>query len=119
MAQDFEAFAEGELVERSRPSYPPHVRVANVVLSSPDQSLAVRAAEEAARWIRPHLRGVELVGPAPAPIERLHGRWRWHFLLRSGSVRALGGVARRLAEEASLPAGDVRLTLDRDPVALL
>jgi primosomal protein N' (replication factor Y) len=119
VTHDFEAFAARELSERETPSYPPHVRVINVVISSPDQSLVVRAAEEAARWIKPALRSVELVGPAPAPIERLHGRWRWHFLLRGASPRALGAVARHLAEGLRLPAGDVRLALDRDPVALL
>jgi primosomal protein N' (replication factor Y) len=91
----------------------------NAVVSSPEPSLAVQAAEELTRWIRPHLGNVELVGPAPAPIERLHGRWRWHFLLRAKSARSLGRVTRRLAEEGRLPSGDVRLALDRDPVALL
>jgi primosomal protein N' (replication factor Y) len=60
-----------------------------------------------------------VVGPAPSPIERLHGRWRWHFFVRSASAKALGEATRALAEELALPAGDVRLSLDRDPVALL
>ena len=130
VAHDFEAFAARELADRERPAYPPHVRLANVIVSSPDQRLAARAADEAAAWVQAGLsrrrtagargrRDVELVGPAPAPIERLHGRWRWHFLLRSGSPRALGAVLRALAERHRPPAGDVRLALDRDPVALL
>ena len=127
LAHDFEAFATRELGERERPRYPPHVRLVNVVLSSPAQELAASAAEAAVAWVRPRLaraarqggEGVELVGPAPAPIERLHGRWRWHFLLRSRSPGALGQAARWLAEDLALPAGDVRLALDRDPVALL
>jgi primosomal protein N' (replication factor Y) len=126
VTHDFDAFATRELAERERPAYPPWVRLANVVLSSPAQNLAVTAAETGAAWLRRRLAGrpgggaeVELVGPAPAPIERLHGRWRWHFLLRSRSPRALGEAARALAEELKLPAGDVRMALDRDPVALL
>jgi len=124
----YEAFAERELRERASPRYPPHVRLANVVLSSPDQQLAARAAEEAARWLSRWIqegagpaarRAVEVVGPAPSPIERLHGRWRWHFFLRSSSAAALGDAARGLAESYRPPAGDVRLALDRDPVALL
>jgi hypothetical protein len=39
--------------------------------------------------------------------------------MRSRSPAALGEAARRLAEEFTLPGGDVRLALDRDPVALL
>lgn len=133
VAHDFEMFATRELEERLRPSYPPHVRLVNVVVSSPDQGLTARAAEGGANWLRRWLSacarprhsgpgggvGVELVGPAPAPIERLHNRWRWHFLLRGPSPRALGRAARALAEDYNLPSGDVRLVLDRDPVALL
>jgi primosomal protein N' (replication factor Y) len=78
--------------------------------------LRTRLAPEARRT---RSRPVDLVGPAPAPIERLHGRWRWHFLLRSESPSALGAAAKALAEEYRAPAGDVRVAIDRDPVALL
>jgi primosomal protein N' (replication factor Y) (superfamily II helicase) len=124
VAHDYESFVAREIEERRRPRYPPHVRLANVVLSSPDQALAAEATEAAVAWLkrrlpRPEYAGVELVGPAPAPIERLHGRWRWHFLLRAESPRALGAAARSVVTRFRLPAGDVRLALDRDPVALL
>ena len=128
VSHDFESFAVRELRERNSPLYPPHLRIINVVFSSPDQRLALQASEEAASWVRDGLARreragtagqLELVGPAPAPIEKLHGRWRWHFFLRSDSPRVLGTVARALVEKLRLPAGDIRLTLDRDPVALL
>jgi primosomal protein N' (replication factor Y) len=123
VAHDFEWFAERELREREHPRYPPLVRLANVVVSSPDQRLAAEASEQAARelrrWMLDGDRPVDLVGPAPSPIERLHGRWRWHFFLRSSSPAALGDASRWLVERFRLPSGDVRLALDRDPVALL
>jgi len=119
---DHAGFAERELSERKTPRYPPHVRLVNVVLSSPDREIAVRESERAVRWIRRTLRGakaVEIVGPAPSPIERLHGRWRWHFLLRSTSVRALGRVAWSLFRDHRPRGSDVRLSIDRDPTSLL
>lgn len=127
VTHDFESFAERELGERARPQYPPHVRLVNVVVSSPDQQLAATTAEQGAhyvrRWLTAEARAgreiVELVGPAPAPIERLHNRWRWHFLLRASSPNALGRAAQVIMDGFKLPSGDVRLTLDRDPVALL
>jgi primosomal protein N' (replication factor Y) len=127
VSHDFEGFAKRELAERERPLYPPHVRLLNVVLSGPDQQAVARASEEAVAWLRRELtqaarsgrHSPELVGPAPAPIEKLHGRWRWHFILRSHSPAALGALAIRLARDFRLPAGDLRLALDRDPVALL
>jgi len=121
---DFPGFATRELEERRDPAYAPHVRMANVVLNSPDPERAAGAAEDAARWLTRWISmsglGVGLVGPAPCPIERLHGRWRWHFLLRTRSAKDLGLAAGALVREYEIRGGgDVRLALDRDPVALL
>ena len=117
---DYESFAERELTERAGPGYPPHARLVNVVVTSPDPEAAATAAEAAAAWVERRLSGtpVELTGPAPAPIERLRRRWRWHFLLRSGSAGALGTVTRAFAKDFRPPA-DVRVLIDRDPVGLL
>jgi primosomal protein N' (replication factor Y) len=130
LTHDYAGFAERELRERASPSYPPVARLANVVVSSPDPELAAGAAEAAAAWLRARIRSaargghdptgqVEVVGPAPAPIERLHNRWRWHFLLRAGAAGPLGRVLRGFSAGFTPPAGDIRLALDRDPVALL
>lgn len=117
---DYEAFAERELTERAGPGYPPHSRLVNVVVNSPDPETAATAAEEAAAWVE---RGspatsVEVIGPAPAPIERLQSRWRWHFLLRSRSARALGTLTRAFSK-GFRPPPDARVLIDRDPMALL
>ena len=127
VAHDFRAFAERESSARETPRYPPHLRMVNVILSSPDQRATAKSAEAGAAWLRRWLRGpnaeepraVELVGPAPAPIERLHGRWRWHFFLRGSSPSAIGRAVRALIDGFKVPGGDVRLAVDRDPVALL
>ncbi len=121
---DVEGFLARELQERRRPSYPPHVRLVNVIVSSPDRTLVADAVEAAATWVRRRLgredtRGIELVGPAPSPIERLHRRWRWHFFLRGGGVADVSRFLRRFDEEFRPPSGDVRVAIDRDPVALL
>ncbi len=122
LAHDYVAFVTRELKERRHPAYPPMVRLVNVVVSSPNPEDAASNAEAAARWLRTHVVSgfpVDLIGPAPSPIERLHGRWRWHFLLRSTSARALGHTARRLQSEFRMRGTDVRIAIDRDPSALL
>ncbi len=121
---DYEGFATREMEEREAPPYPPHLRLVNVVLSSPDDRSAADQAEAAVawvdRWIRARAHGtVERVGPAPAPIERLHGRFRWHFLLRSSSPAALGALCGEFMRGFQPRGHDVRVALDRDPVALL
>lgn len=122
LTHDQAGFARRELEERRDPPYPPHVRLANVVISSPDDRLAADQAEAAVAWLRQALRrgpAVSIVGPAPAPIERLHGRWRWHFLLRAARAADLGRVCRGFVRGFQPRGGDVRVALDRDPTALL
>ena len=123
---DFVGFAERELEARREPSYPPFSRLVNVVLSGTDEQATQEAAVAAADWVSGllaarRISGVALIGPAPCPIDRIRGRWRWHFILRSPSASALGKVARYFYERHPLPPGkaDLRVTLDRDPVALL
>lgn len=122
LTHDYSAFADRELIERREPAYPPVVRLINVVISSPNLEATARNAEAAAEWLQTTVipaAPVDLVGPAPSPIERLHGRWRWHFFLRSSSVRALSEAAWRLQSEFRMRGTDIRLAIDRDPRALL
>ena len=63
-------------------------------------------------------RRADVVGPAPCPIERVRGRWRWHLLLRTGDAARLSRVISYVTQRAPVKA-PVRLVIDRDPVALL
>jgi primosomal protein N' (replication factor Y) (superfamily II helicase) len=123
---DFLTFAERETEARREPAYPPFARLVNVVVSGLQEEATQEAAVAAADWMQALLdsrrvQGVALVGPAPCPIDRIRQRWRWHFLLRAEDPAALGKVSRYFYERYSLPSGkaDLRLALDRDPVALL
>ncbi len=124
LEHDYPGFAEIELAERVTPCYPPHCRLLNVVVSGTDEDAVARGTEDAAAWVRAHLRArdrVQLLGPAPCAIDRVRGRWRWHFLLRSPSAAAIGRLGRafHLGFPQRASAGDLRVALDRDPVALL
>ena len=123
-AHDYVGFATRELGDRTEPGYPPHRRLANLVVSGPAESRVIDAAEELSEWTRAlvrhrRLRGIEVIGPAPCPIDRLRKRWRWHFLLKADRAATLGGVLRFLAEQRGQPGSGLRLEIDRDPEALL
>ena len=119
VAHDYRGFVERELRARADPPYPPHLRMARIVLSSPVQAAALAAAESLDAWLGSRLPpGVEAMGPAPAPIERLHGRFRWHLLLR-GSAGGVGGALEAAASGFRAKGTDVRVSLDRDPLNLM
>ncbi|HUG41780.1 MAG TPA: primosomal protein N' [Longimicrobiales bacterium] len=124
LAHDYLGFAERELEERREPAYPPHTRMANIVVSGTDEPGVQESAEGLAAWTRATVRdqgldAVALLGPAPCAIDRIRDRWRWHLLLRSRSSRQLGALCRLLYREHGTGTGRIRVIIDRDPVALL
>ncbi|MEX2569958.1 MAG: primosomal protein N' [Gemmatimonadota bacterium] len=126
LEHDFRAFAERELEERRSPRYPPHCKLVNIVFSGLEEAATEGEANRAADWLkgliaRRNVAGVEIVGPAPSPIERIRDRWRWHLLLRADRAATLGRVGRYFGERFRVSSGkhDLRVAIDRDPVALL
>jgi primosomal protein N' (replication factor Y) len=125
VTHDYHAFVEQELAGRKHPAYPPNVRIANVVLSGTQEDATARLATRAAAWLHQLLAarsapGVTVIGPAPCPVERVKQRWRWHVLLKAERPQELGRVAQYLVERFEIPKQfGLRMTVDRDPVALL
>jgi primosomal protein N' (replication factor Y) len=123
VAHDYLRFVSEEMPGRVRPPYPPNVRLANIVFSGTKEHAAGELAIAAAEWLRElletqKLAEVTVIGPAPCPIERIKNRWRWHVLLKSAQAGDLTRVCRYFMERFPVPA-NLRVTLDRDPVALL
>ena len=125
LKHDYVGFAQKEILLRQDPTYPPIVRLINVVMSSPDKLCAADNIERATRFLdvaknRMSIGSeVDVVGPAPCPIEKIKDRWRWHFLIRSASVSALNQLVGPLTKEFKTKGRDVRLIVDRDPSSLL
>ncbi len=124
VSHDYNAFVREELDGRVSPPYPPNTRLANIVFSGVVEDEVSKLAIAAGEWLREliaHAKGsVEIVGPAPSAIERIKTRWRWHVLLKSENPSELTRVGRYFMERFEVPStGQLRITLDRDPVTLL
>ena len=125
LSHDYLAFVREEIPGREHPAYPPLVRLANVVFSGTAEAPTQALAERGSAWIRrliaaQGMAGLSVIGPAPCPVERIKNRWRWHVLLKAEQAGELTRVARYFLERFDIPkATAMRVTLDRDPVALL
>jgi len=132
MAGDESAFYEREIRLRREVNYPPFCRLVNMVVAANNEEDAINVSE----WIGGFLTekfankaGIELLGPAPAPLSRIRGRYRYHLTLKAPSLQSLTGLDDCLDAYESFRASycrkrgvareTVSLIVDVDPVSML
>jgi primosomal protein N' (replication factor Y) len=119
VGHDYAGFAEVELDRRRALGYPPFGRMMAVRVEGSEAG-ARRTAEALGEAARPALTaGVSMLGPAPAAIERIRGKSRWHLLFRASDPAALRRVHRALGPAALRPPGGASVRFDVDPHAML
>jgi len=111
---DYASFYDKEIAYRRQLRNPPFTRLACLVYSHISDAHCQREAERMKRLLSEEIdsRGLadlDIIGPAPAFIHRLRGRFRWQLILRSSEPSAL-------ISEIPIPQG---WTVDIDPMALL
>lgn len=121
---DYEQFAATEMVHRRKFNYPPLGSVGRIIVRGVVEDVTEAVAEalvsrlEAAR----DALGVEvrILGPAPPPISKLRGKYRFHLLLQSATPAELGETIRRATDSFTIPEkDDVQFVVDIDPIDML
>jgi primosomal protein N' (replication factor Y) len=116
-AQDRDAFVEAEMSEREAAGLPPFGRLAAVIASGPDAA-QLDAFMQGMAQAAPNTPGVEVYGPADAPLGLIRGRRRKRFLVRAD--RGVDLSAYMAAWRARVrPPGQVRVAIDIDPYSFL
>ncbi len=123
LRHDVPGFLEHELGNRRDALYPPFARLVLVRLDAPDDARvraeADRLASVARRCAPARSGQVDVLGPSPAPLERLRGRFRHRILLRATERRPLRVVAQAVLEASRTSDRLVRVSIDVDPVHML
>jgi primosomal protein N' (replication factor Y) len=125
-AQDYDRFFQRELESRRQLGYPPFTRLALVRLSGPQEEPVAREARRLAAALenfRTHHQDlrtrVRILGPAPAGLTRLQGRFRWQILIKSYGRPPLLRLLQHLHRTwGPTPRSRLSLTLDIDPATL-
>ncbi len=114
---DRDRFLETEAEDRRAAGMPPFSRLAALILSCRDEGLLERTCGALAR-AAPRGKGLEVLGPAPAPLAVLRSQHRRRFLLRAARSHPVQPVIAGWLERVDLPAA-VRLKIDIDPYSFL
>jgi primosomal protein N' (replication factor Y) len=116
-AQDRDGFVAVEMAERELARLPPYGRLAAVIVSGPDAQ-ALEAYVQALAAATPNADGVEVYGPADAPLALVRGRRRKRFLVRADRNVDLQAFMSAWRARVKIP-GSVRVTVDIDPYSFL
>ncbi len=117
---DYESFYEAEIQFRKTFHYPPVTSMIAILFRGESLMDVEGVARDAGRMLEEAvepLTGTRIQGPAPAPVARIKGVWRYQILLRSAQRTNL-----RRAVEAVLLARKwkgVEVVIDVDPLNIL
>ncbi|MBT8469608.1 MAG: primosomal protein N', partial [Deltaproteobacteria bacterium] len=119
-AHDYESFYVEEVRERQEVGYPPFARLVSVRVHAGAEDDARRATQALADTARRHQSvkdgAVQVLGPAPAPLVRLRGRYHYRLLLKSPDRKLLRNVAAHLAARIENGLPPAHASLDIDPL---
>jgi primosomal protein N' (replication factor Y) (superfamily II helicase) len=118
---DYAAFFEKELQFRRWMHYPPFTAIANVLVRSDNLAHALRWSGEIGKWFdKNKTNGLRVMGPAVAPLSRLKGDHRYHFVLKSASRPALNESLRKLVSFSAVQKiPRTNLVIDVDAISLM
>jgi primosomal protein N' (replication factor Y) len=121
--QNYEAFFQKEMRFRRMMHYPPGTALANVIAQGTKLEQAAEVAKQVGDFLIPleqHTEGLKVLGPTPAPLAKVEGRFRIQFLIKSTSRARLNSILRQLAdhcEQQGIPQRSVMI--DMDPVNIM
>jgi primosomal protein N' (replication factor Y) len=119
-AQDYQTFYEKELQFRKFMHYPPFSAMANVIVRSGKQEDALRMSAELERHLMPAPEQMKIMGPAEAPVPKLKAEYRYQFLVKSASRKALNELLKRAQTFARTQKWNATaLVIDVDPLTLM
>jgi primosomal protein N' (replication factor Y) len=119
---NYEGFYDEEISYRRELGYPPVGRIIKLEVKSANESHAADAAKTAQNRIRSLMRGKETIvlGPAPAPIAKVRGQYRFQLILLSQKrdlIRSLAAEGRNTVEEKF--GRKCKVIVDVDPMNLM
>jgi len=121
VTQRFEDFYTRESRYRRAMFYPPFTALAGIMVTDTDPGRAATLAREVGQFLDSlRSNAVRILGPAPAPLERIKRVHRHQLLIKSSSRTTLHQMLEKLQayiEEKKI--GATKVLIDVDPVSLL
>ncbi|MCO5112653.1 MAG: primosomal protein N' [Bdellovibrionaceae bacterium] len=121
----FEGFSQEELTERNLFLYPPFSRLSCLRVQTAEKETGLLACQwvsqkiEALKQKHPEYTTLEILGPTPAPIQKIKNQYRHLFLLKSSKPLLAQKLFAQLTHTSDGLPAKTKLSLDVDPLNML
>ncbi len=119
--QDYKGFYKREMDLRRELSYPPFSKLIRIILGFKTKEASkriIKVISSRIKRVAPTSAGIEILGPAPAPIEKIRNLWRWHFVLKGKNAKELRRTANLILDRLH-DVKEVKIDIDVDPINLM
>jgi len=114
---DYHSFYDREIEARRQLMFPPFVHLVKIVLRGRKEENVIKAIERLAERLKKKIPGIDFLGPAPSPMAKVRGFYRWNIIVRTkdrgGTLEAL-----RKALKGFSKGSGVFMAVDVDPMSM-
>lgn len=117
LSGDRETFIAQEMESRERGDMPPFTRLASLIFSSRHREAVELTAQTFARNA-PRSQDILMLGPSPAPLAVVRGKYRWRMLVQTPRTISIQSVIHQWMKQVKIPT-NVKVKIDIDPYSFL
>lgn len=110
--QNYEEFYNTEINMREKLNYPPFCDIIVFVVSGVEEDLVKKAINELYESLKDKL---DAFKPAPAPISKINGEYRWRILIKEKISEEKNAVIANVVKEFFAQKQEVKLSVDVNP----
>lgn len=119
LKDDYELFYSQELEDRRELAYPPFSNLINIIASGKDESKVKKDIDNlSAKLAKVMGDGRIMLGPAPAPFQKINLFYRWHIIIKAKDIFLLASEIARVLKGFK-KFDENRIIVDVDPVWIL
>jgi len=112
---DYNAFYDKEINLRKELNLPPFCHMVSLTLRGRKEERVFKASDNLRAAIEKEdkSKNIEILGPAPSPISKMKGMYRWNIFLRSESAENITPILKKALDRSK--SSGIIVTVDVDP----
>jgi primosomal protein N' (replication factor Y) len=117
--QDYGIFYRQELPFREELEYPPKKKLILITMKGRNEGAVHWLIGQCVKMLQDVSQGAfEVIGPAPSPISRVKGFYRWQAVCKGGKVAVMGGPIMEVVKKLKTHK-NIQIAVDVDPISML